>query len=102
MIKQVILDILDYMKWQVVNDRCTPEQLRSIHDAVVGRIVVEATADDLAEYFNQRRENVKNALSRATMPKPKRRVYYCMKSFMKSVPKTWLRKRGRHVSAEPC
>ncbi|MBD5367248.1 MAG: hypothetical protein HDR82_09690 [Bacteroides sp.] len=89
MIKQVIIDILDYMKWEVMNDRCTPEQLRSIHDSIVREVAVEGTADDLAEYFGKRKENVRNVLSRSPMPRPKRRVYYCVRSFMRFMPRTW-------------
>lgn len=100
MIKQVVLDILDYLRWQVVNDRCTPEQMRSIHDSFVGNIAVKATADDLAEYFDQRKENVKNVLSRAPLPKPRRRVYYSFTSFVKCLPKTWWMKREANHKAD--
>lgn len=89
MIKQVIIDILDYLKWEVANDRCTPDQLQSIHDALSGKLSVEATADDLAEYFGKRKENVRNVLSRSPMPRPKRRVYYSFTSFLKHMPKSW-------------
>ena len=89
MIKQVILDILDFIRWQVINDRCTPEQLRSIHASLVEKITVEATAEDIADYFGKSKENVRNVLSRTPMPRPKRKTYYCIKSFFKFMPKTW-------------
>lgn len=89
--KQLLIDILDFLRFQLVNDHCTAEQMKAIHDSLTKEIAVEATADDLAKFFGQSKENVRNVLSRSPMPKPKRRVYYSFISFLKHIPKTWRR-----------
>lgn len=91
MLKGVVLEILDYLRWQVANDRCTHEELRAIYCLLTERIGAEATAEDIGEYYCRSAANVKNVISRNAMPKPKRRVYHNFAAFLKCVPKTWRR-----------
>lgn len=89
--KRIILEVLDYLKYQVVNDRCTPEEIRSFADTIENNLDIDCTAQDIAERYNQSPSNVRNVLSRNFMPKPKRRVYYSFSKFIKFIPKRWVR-----------
>ncbi len=91
MIKQVVLEILDYLKFQVANDKCTPEELRSVYNTLTESLNVDATISDLAEYYGQSQSNVRNAIARGYPGKPKRRVYYNFIKFAKRLPQTWKR-----------
>ena len=97
MIKQVILDILDYLKFQVAEDRCTPEQLRSIHDALTENITIDATISDIAKHYGQSESNVRNVAARSYVGKPKRRVCYDFMRFVKCIPSSWHKKRQQHT-----
>lgn len=90
-IKDIVVNILDYLKYQVVNDKCTPDELRSIQNVLVENLDINCTIDDIARYYNQSESNVKNVLTRKPMPKPKRRVYYNFAKFLTIIPKTWRR-----------
>lgn len=89
MIKKILLDILDYLRYQVENDKCTPDELRSIYNSLEDNIHVEATIDDIANKYNQSPSNVRNAISRGYVGKPKRRVYYNLMKIIKCVPHSW-------------
>lgn len=88
-IKDVIINILDYLKYQVVNDKCTLEELRSIHDSFANNLDIDCTCDDIATMYNQSRSNVRNVLTRNLMPKPKRKTYYNFAKFITFIPKSW-------------
>lgn len=90
--KKAILEILDYLRYQVDNDKCTAEELRSIYDMTSETLKVSATIDDLAEFYGQFKNNVSNIISRRPIPqseKPKRRVYYNFSFFRTLIPKSW-------------
>lgn len=89
--KRMILEVLDYLKFQVMNDRCTPEEIRSFANTIEDNLDIECTTADIAERYNQSCSNVRNALSRNIMPKPKRKVYYSFSKFIKYIPKRWVR-----------
>lgn len=92
--KQIIIDILKYLLWQVEHDKYTLAQIRSIYNAFIRNIEIEATVDDIAEHFGQSRENVKNVIYRHPIPKPKRKVHYSFFHFYKNIPKSWLRRNN--------
>lgn len=90
--KKTVLEIIDYLRYQVVNDKCTAEELRSIYDMASESLKVSATIDDLAEFYGQSKNNVSNVLHRRPIPpkeKLKRRVYYNFAFFRKIVPNSW-------------
>ena len=92
-IKKVILNILDYLRYQVENDKCTSEELKSILEMVSESMEVSATIKDMAEFYGQSESNV---ISRRPIPKsqkPKRRVYYNLAFFSKLIPKSWVEKK---------
>lgn len=91
-IKKVILNILDYLRYQVENDKCTSEELKSILEMVSESMEISATIKDMAEFYGQSESNVSNVISRRPIPKsqkPKRRVYYNLAFFSKLIPKSW-------------
>lgn len=57
MMKKAVLEIIDYLRYQVVNDKCTAEELRSIYDMASESLKVSATIDDLAEFYGQSKNN---------------------------------------------
>lgn len=85
MIKQIILDILDYLRYQVANDRCTPEELRSLYTTLGNTMHIDATVG----HYGQSTSNVRNIIARNNVGKPKRRVYYNLMEFIKHIPKSW-------------
>ena len=92
--KKAILEILDYLRYQVDNDKCTAEELRSIYDMTSETLKVSATIDNLAEFYGQSKSNVSNVLSRRPLPdkeKPTRKVYYNFTFFRKIIPNSWRR-----------
>lgn len=90
-VKRIIIEILDYLKYQVENDKCTLDELRSIHDSLCENLDVDCTTEDLSMIYNQSQSNVRNMLTRNFMPKPKRKVYYNFAKFIKFIPKNWRR-----------
>lgn len=100
-IKRVILNILDYLRYQVENDKCTSDELKSILEMVSESMEISATIKDMAEFYGQSESNVSNVsnvISRRPIPKsqkPKRRVYYNLAFFSKIIPKSWIEKKGQ-------
>lgn len=92
MIKKIILEILDYLRFQVENDKCTMEELQSIYDAVAKEVRIDATVGDIARHYGQSESNVCNAIARSYTGKPRRRVYYNLMEFLKCIPKRWGRR----------
>lgn len=90
-VKRVVLEILDYLKYQVENDRCTPEELKSIKDSLVDNLDIECTSSDIAEIYGQTRSNARVALGRRWIPKPKTRKLYNFAKFVQYLPRTWKR-----------
>ncbi len=93
MIKQLVIDILDYLKFQVVNDRCTPEELSSMYETLTENIAVDATISDIAKHYGQSEFNVRNVAARSYIGKPKRRVFYNLMKFSKCVPASWRKQK---------
>lgn len=89
--KQLILNLLDYIRYQVVNDKCTDEELKSFYKMASENLNIQAESKDIAKHFNQPDVNVRNVISRNFMQhKPVRRVLYNFMDFLKITPKKWL------------
>ena len=94
-IKRVILNILDYLRYQVENDKCTSDELKSILEMVSESMEISATIKDMAEFYGQSESNVSNVISRRPIPKsqkPKRRVYDNLAFVSKISPESWIDK----------
>lgn len=93
--KKLLLTILDFLRYQVDNDKCTSEEMKSILDTVSESMIISATIKDIADFYGQSESNVSNILSRRLIPKsqkPKRRVYYNFAFFSRLIPKSWHKK----------
>lgn len=95
-----MLDLLDYWRKQVAEDKCTLEQMQSVYDTALMHIKTDATISDIAEHYGQSQNNVRNAIARGYIGKPKRRVYYNFMEFVKRMPKGW--KRNKQTAETQC
>lgn len=96
--KQVLLNILDYVRYQVATDKCTPEEIRKYAEIATKELNTSATIEELSEFYEQSRSNVSNVISRRPIPKeykPKRRVYYNFAWFNSIIPDTWHKLKGK-------
>ena len=94
--KHILLNILDFLRYKVDNDQCTPEELRKFSDIATKELNTNATIDELSDFYGQLRSNVSNVISRRPIPKdkkPKRRIYYNFAWFSSIIPDSW--KRGK-------
>lgn len=94
--KKAILEILDFCRYKVVNDKCTPEELKSFYDIATKELDIRGSVSDLAEFYGQSRSNVSNVISRRYIPgkeKPKRQVTYRFGWFASIMPESWKRNR---------
>ena len=92
--KHILLNILDFLRYKVDNDQCTPEELRKFSDIATKELNTTATIDELSEFYGQSRSNVSNVISRRPIPKdkkPKRRIYYNFAWFNSIIPDSWKR-----------
>jgi hypothetical protein len=88
--KQMLIDICRMFIYQLENDKCTAEELRSISDSCAENLDIDVTAETIANYYGQSESNVRNVISRNyTKNKPKRKVYYNFAWVSKIVPNTW-------------
>lgn len=92
--KHTLLNILDFLRYKVDNDQCTPEEIRNLSDIVTKELNTSATIDELSDFYGQSRSNVSNVISRRPIPKdkkPKRRIYYNFAWFNSIIPDSWKR-----------
>ena len=89
MIKKLLLEIIDYYREKIANDKCTESEMREIFALVSSKIVGDSTIADIAEHFGQSESNVRNIIARRYIGKPKRRVSYNFFKILDIVPKSW-------------
>lgn len=87
--KRIVLEFLDYLSFKVRTDSLTMEETDSLARTFMENISLTGTIDDLADFYNQSRENVKVVINRKLLSKPKRRVFYSFNAFNKVIPKSW-------------
>ena len=95
--KHTLLNILDFLRYKVDNDQCTPEELRKLSDIATKELNTSATIDELSDFYGQSRSNVSNVISRRPIPKnkkPKRRIYYNFAWFNSIIPDSWKQKKS--------
>lgn len=93
MMKKMLLDILDFYRYKLENDKCTQEDMKTVFSALSKDVVSETTTKDIAEFYGQSESNVRNVISRHLMEKPKRVVLYNFNSLLKFIPKRWNEKK---------
>lgn len=87
--KKLILEILDYYRYKIENDECTAEDMKTVYDALSKGVVCETTIKDLAEFYGQSENNVRNVISRKVIKKPRRMILYNFLDVIKIIPKSW-------------
>lgn len=87
--KKFLIDILDYLRNKLLDDKCTEEEMAHLAKVVSENISAEATISDIARHYGQSESNVRNIIARNYVGKPKRRVYYNFIKFAKLAPETW-------------
>ena len=93
--KQTLIEILDFLKYKVETNQCTPEEIRKYADVAINELDTQASIQDIAKYYGQTTKNVHNVLDRRPIPKdkkPKRKVYVSFNFFSSLKPKSWKKK----------
>ena len=93
--KNVLLDILDFLRYKVETDQCTAEEIRKFSDIATDQLDTLATAKEIADFYGESEGNVRNVLARRYISKgqkPKRKVYFSFSLFSKIKPQSWKRK----------
>lgn len=93
MIKKALLEIIDFYRYKIVNDKCTSDDMKAAFELLHDNAVSEATIRDIAVHYGQSESNVRNVLSRSYIGKPKRRVHYDFMKVLKIIPSSWIRNK---------
>lgn len=88
-LKEIIIDFLDYLKYKVENDKLTLQEADSLAKTIESGLELTGTADDFSDYYRRPRSNVHVVINRKMLSKPKRRVFYSFNEFRKLIPKSW-------------
>lgn len=98
MIKQTLLNIIDFLRYQIENDQCTLAEMKSIHNLIVNNLDIDASTKEIADFYGESESNVRNVVSRhySKDKKAKRKVYYNFAWVSSVIPKNWC-KRWRDI-----
>lgn len=96
MIKQQLIELLDFYKYKLVNDKCTQDDMKSVYKMLSEQVTNDARIADIAEFYGQSESNVRNVVSRNRTDKPKRALLYNFHSITKIIPKRW---RAKHADS---
>lgn len=87
-IKQMLLDIIDFVRFKVATDNCTPKEMQEVFKFVSEHTITKATTADIAKFYEQSPSNVRNIISRWGI-KGESKSYYDFCELQKYVPKSW-------------
>lgn len=87
--KKILIEILDYYKYKIDNDLCTPEEIESVSKMVQSNLELYGTIEDIAKFYGVPESRIRNTINRKLIDKPKRRVYYRFLRFMRIAPEKW-------------
>lgn len=87
--KKYLIEILDFFKYKLENDKCTDEDMREAFKLLQAGVVCGATIKDIADYYGQSESNVRNVIARKSTSKSKRVVLYDFMHISKIIPKGW-------------
>lgn len=90
MIKELLLEIIDFYRYKIANDKCTDADMRTAFNFLTENVSIEATISDIAKHYNQSESNVRNIISRKYIGKPKRTISYNFNKLLKIIPYNWL------------
>lgn len=87
--KEILSEILSYYKYKVDNNLCTMEEIESAKKVLEENMEVYGTIDDFAKFYDKTPVNVRVAINRKMLAKPKRKLLYPFHSFVKVVSDKW-------------
>ena len=90
--KEVLSEILSYYKYKVDNGLCTMEEMESAKKALEESMEIYGTIEDFAKFYDKTPVNVRVAINRKMIAKPKRKVLYPFHEFLKVVSDKWRKK----------
>ena len=96
--KKTLLEVIDFLKYKVETNQCTPEEVRAFANIAIEKLDTQASIQEIADFYGQTTKNVHNVLDRRPIPKdkkPKRKVYVSFNYFASLKPKSWKKKEGR-------
>ena len=88
--KKIINEVLDFLKFKLNSDSCTPEDIKSIYEMCQKSIDSIGTVEDFSKFFGVPEQSIRTLINRRVIAKPKRRVYYRFMDILKNVPHNWL------------
>ena len=92
--KDVVLEVIDFIREQYKEGKCTKRQTDVLYDATLNLIDAYATSEELAKHFGKSVEAVHGVIRRRMFTKPKKNItLYSFREFFKSVPRGWTRKK---------
>lgn len=86
--KHILLDIIDFVRFKVDTNACTPEEMQSVFKLLSEQTITKATTKDIADFYGQSPSNVRNIVSRWGIKGESRR-YYDFAKLQEYVPKSW-------------
>ena len=87
--KTLLSSFFGFLKDQIDNDCLSMEDFEALVSVVENDLTLSGTSDDFARYFHKTPVAVRSVLSRRLLPKPRRRVLYDFKSFIREAPNSW-------------
>ena len=92
-IKKTLIEILDFYRYKMDNDKCTSEDMKAAFELLRGNAVSEATIKDIADFYGQSESNVRNVVTRKAVPK-KRILVYDFKNIASLIHDKWRNRKG--------
>lgn len=99
LIKQTLLDIIDFVRFKVDTDSCTSAEMQAVFKILQENNVTKATTKDIADFYGQSNSNVRNIVSRWGI-KGENKRYYDFNRLQKFVPKSWRKSKKEQIDAE--
>ena len=87
--KKILSEILDYYKYKVDNNLCTPAEIESASKLLQENMEMYGSISDIAKFYKVPESKVRNTINRRMIAKPVRRVFYPFHLFQKIVPEKW-------------
>ena len=93
--KDEILEVLEFWKYKLKNNLCTPEEIDSVSKMFQENLDMYGTVEEFAKFFDVSETQIRSTINRRMTDKPKRRVYYRFLPFLKIIPDSWREKRRK-------
>lgn len=87
--KDELKEIFRFWEYKLDNNLCTPEEIESAKNAFMDNMEMYGTITDFAKFYGVSEGNVRTAINRKLLAKPKRVLLYPFHKFRKIVPEKW-------------